>query len=169
MRKSLLLLVLIQILFSCSNDSECTKTINIPQVYFINNQSYTYNITQEVPCDFEEATTAVEISPPVFDNLSHEVRVFNFTPDTGSNTSRLEFEIALTNTGATRVTGVAVVTLDSDGTEIQLNFSDQNGGLCRALEANGSCVLSFDQETSLDLGLVNEVSFVRVDYFLISE
>ena len=163
-----LLLITMFIAFACSSDSEedCTKTITIPQYYRFNNQSYSYNITQEVPCDAPEPTEPKEIAPPVLENFSYEVLSWVFTPDTGHNTWRLQFEIKIDNPNNYAVSGVPVLTVDVDGLQTTSSFSANASVPCYELAAGSSCVLTFDQEESLDVAKVESFELLNVQYYL---
>lgn len=166
-QKLLNLLFFIFILSCSSSNDDCTKTIVIPQLYFVNNQSYSYNITQEVPCDFPEPSDPEVLNqPPELDNFSYEVLSFDFTPDTGSNTSRLQFEIKLNNPNNYAVSGVPILTINVDGLESSGSFSNEALIPCYQINANSNCILTYDQESSLDLGIINSVVLVDVNYYL---
>ncbi len=160
------LLVLIAALFlGCPSDEDddCLKTITIPQFYIVNNQTFSYDIKMEVPCDFEEPSQATQIEPPLLKNFSYEVLNFKYTPDTGNNTSRLQFEIKLINSNSFAAEGVPVLTINYDGLEVSSNFEINT---CGKLNANSSCIVSFDKQDSLDLGSVKTVNLVTVKYYL---
>jgi len=154
-------------ILSCSSDSndDCTKTITIPQVYFVNNQSYSYDTTQEVPCDFPEPQDAEVIEPPALEDFSYTVLNFMFTPDTGNNTNRLQFEIQLNNPNNFAATGLPILTLNTDGLESRGNLPGASIP-CLQINANGNCILTYDQQSSLDIGLVNSIDLINVEYFL---
>ncbi|NEV94000.1 hypothetical protein G3567_07555 [Psychroflexus sp. YR1-1] len=162
-------LILLSVLLVCgcsSNDDECMKTITIPQFYFINNRSYSYEITQEVPCDFPEPSEPELIAPPELENFAYEVLKFKYTPDTGNNTSRLEFEIQLTNPNDYPVSGVPILTLNADGLVYSGSFSNDASVPCYEINADSSCTLIYDQEESLDLGMLSALELVNVQYLL---
>ncbi len=151
------------LLFSCSsNNDDCTKTITVPKFYWMLNQVYNYNTTQEVPCDYIEPTDAKQIEPPALNGFTYEVISFVFTPNTGNNSSRLQYSIKLNNPNNYAVKGFAIITLNIDGfesTSSQLNR-------CSRIEANSNCILTYDKETSLDLGMINSVKLIKVAYYL---
>jgi hypothetical protein len=151
---------------SSNDDDDCTKTITIPQFYFFNNQSYSYDITQVVPCGTPEPSEPEMITPPELENFAYEVLNFEFTADTGNNTSRLEFEIKLDNPNDYSVTGVPILTIKSDELLYSSSFSDNASQPCFEIEANSSCVLTYDQEESLDVGIVKSVELINVQYLL---
>ena len=160
------LLSLAFILLACSSDdSDCTKIITIPQFYIVNNQSYTNNITQEVPCDFPEPTVAEMIQPPELENFNFEVLSFTFTPDTGNNTSRLQFEIQLNNPNSEAVSGIPFLTLNINGIESIRVFSENVNTPCFSISANSNCILAYDEQSSLDQG-INSIQLVDVNYYL---
>lgn len=170
MRKGLhykLLLICSLFISSCgSDDQNCMKTITIPQFYLVNNQSYSYDLTQEVACDFPEPETSIEIEPPLLENFSFTVLSFHFTPDTGNNTSRLQFEIELNNPNDFPVEGIPILTLATDGTEVMGSYSADASIPCTTLSPNSTCVLTYDKESSLDLGMISIIQFMDVAYYL---
>ena len=173
--KNCILVISTVFLFGCSSsddkandNADCMKTITIPQYYFINNQSYSYETTQEVPCDFPEPTVPELIQAPELEGFTYEVLKFEFTPDTGNNTSRLQFEIKLNNPNANAVSGVPMLTMNADGLVTTASFSNYASVPCLEIAANSSCILTFDQESSLDLAVINSIQLLNVEYFLIN-
>ena len=82
--------------FSCSsNEEECIKTVTIQQFYTVGNEIHSYNQEIDIPCGVNELTEPVNIEPPLLDGFSYEVINFEYTSDTGNNTTRLQFEIKL--------------------------------------------------------------------------
>lgn len=155
------------LLFCCSSDDngDCTKTITISQFFIINNQSYNYDITQEVFCDVPEPTAATFIEPPALSNFSYEVINFEFTPDTGNNTSRLQFEIRLVNSNEIAVTGFPLITWNINNLESKVNLSNSASIPCNQIEGNSDCILTYDLQSSLDTG-VNSIELLNVEYIL---
>ena len=156
------------ILFGCPSDDEddCLKTITIPQFYWMNNQSHSYDITQEVPCDFPEPTDAVQIEPPVLENFSYDVLNFEYISDTGNNTSKLKFEIQINNEKDHAIQGFPILTIESDGLIITGTYSNGMVNPCTKIDANSSCILTYEKEGSLDLGAANSVNLISVKYYL---
>lgn len=152
------------ILLNCSSndDNDCFKTITIPQFYYINNHVYNYNITQEVPCDLLESDKAIQIAPPSLKGFTYEVLNFVFTPNTGNNSSRLQFSIKLNNPTNNAVNGIAILTMNNDGIEYTVNYPNS----CNQIGANSSCIFNYDKESSLDLGVSNSIKLIKVDYYL---
>ena len=160
------------LLFGCSSnesDEDCMKTITIPQYYNINNQSYSYNIEQEVSCDTPEPTEPKLIAPPELEGFAYEVLKFEFTPDTGNNTSRLQFEIKLTNPNNYPVSGVPVLTVEVDGLQTKSSFSNNASVPCYEIAANSSCILTYDQEESRDVVIIDSYELVDVQYYITNE
>ena len=151
---------------SSEDESDCTKTITIPQFYFFNNQSYNYDISQEVSCNFPDAVSPELIEPPQLDNFTYTVVNFLFTPDTGNNTSRLQFEIELNNPNNYDVSGFPVLTISTDGLVSSGSFSNNASIPCYEINSNSNCNLVYDQQSSLDLGLISSVELIDVNYFL---
>lgn len=157
------------VLFGCpSDEDDCTETITIPQFYIINNESYSYDRELEVPCGSPKPTDAVQIEPPLLENFSYEVLSFVNTPDTGNNTSRLQFEIKINNPNDYKVKGVPILTIEFDGIVITGSYSSDASIPCTQIDANSSCILTYDKEASLDLGTVNSAKLIAVKYYLIN-
>ncbi|GHA49527.1 hypothetical protein GCM10007103_32990 [Salinimicrobium marinum] len=157
--------------FGCSSDDDnCMKTIIVQYEQVIQTPTgtaYLPEVTQEVPCDTPEPDPVQEIEEPGFlENFDYEVVSFNFTPDTGNNTSRLQFEIILKNRNNFSVTGVPVLTTVADGLKTSGSFSAQASSPCYEIDANGSCTLIYDQEYSLDQGLIESLELKTVQYFV---
>lgn len=163
-----ILLALSLSLSGCDSKEECKKKVVMPQGYFIGNQFYTYDILQEVPCDFPEAEIAKEIEPPKLENFSYEVIFFTFTPDTGENTSRLAFQIILNNPNDYDVNGVPVLTIASQGLEFIGGYTRDAINPCYSIAAASSCVFTFDKLYPIDvnIGTPQDISLVKVEYFL---
>lgn len=158
------------IISSCSenNDDDCTKTITIPQIYFVNNQSYNYDIEQDVPCDFEEPTEPEITDPPELENFSYEVLKFLFTPDTGNDTSRLEIEIVLDNNNNYDVTGVPVFTTSSGGLQgTGSGYVNDASQPCLSISANASCIFIYDvEESNIAIPPDTTIELLDVKYYL---
>ena len=166
--KHLLFILITVLFFSCGSNDDCMKTIIIPQFYYVNNQSYSYNTTQEVPCDFPEPNEPELTTPPLLENFTYEVLNFTFTPDTGNNTSRLQFEIKLNNNNNYSVTGVPILTLVSNGVlEFSTNYYSNYASIpCFGIDANSYCILTYDKEESLGSGELNSLTLKNVKYYL---
>ena len=165
--KIIFLLIITALFWGCSSSEEdCKKTIIIPQTYFVNNQSYSYDITQEVPCDFPEPEDIIQIDPPALENFTFEVLSFIYTENIENNTSRFQFEIILNNPNDYAAVGVPILTLNIDGLVTKASYSNNASIPCLEINAKSSCTLTFDQESSLDLGKINSIELVAVEYFL---
>ncbi|TBN04792.1 hypothetical protein EYD45_05900 [Hyunsoonleella flava] len=169
------LLFSLLLLFSCPSDDEdaCTKTIIVQFEQTISGPSgitFIPEITQEVPCDFPEPEVVEPIDQGnALTNFSYEVISFVFTPDTGNNTSRLQFEIKLNNENDFVVKGVPVLTIDSDNIQFSTSYSNDAIAPCYEIQANSSCNHTYDKETPLDPNLgppPSKFDLVSVKYVL---
>jgi hypothetical protein len=151
--------------FGCSADKDCMKTITIPaySIQTPTGSAYYPESKQEVSCDYE--ISPIKEAEPL-KNFSYEVLSFNFTPDTGRNTNRLQFEIKLNNLNDFVIKGAPVLTVNSDGLVSSGGFSKGAISTCYQIEAKSSCVFTFDQESTLELGKVNSLKLVKVEYYL---
>ena len=96
------------------------------------------------------------------ENVTYEVILFEFTPDTGNNTSRLRYEIKFSNPNNTAINGFHKITTNADGI-ISSNIATDSSP-CYLIEANSDCTVSFDEEQSFDIGMVNSIELVSVEY-----
>lgn len=168
--KLLILFFVATLIFSCSSskNEECTKSINVPTW---NGATMTIeNQRQIVPCDFDELSINEPVNgvPTELQNFSYEVLGFEFTPDTGNNTSRLRFEIILNNNNNFLAKGFPILNTIVDGTSTSANYSSDASISCSEILANSSCVFTLDKEYSLDTGIVNSITLDSVSYFIIN-
>ncbi|GEM_PF-1083739 len=161
--------------FSCSNTDEdtCTKTIIVQVEQTVSGPSGTTfipEITQEVPCDFPEPEVVEPIDEGnALTSFSYEVINFVFTPDTGNNTSRLQFEIKLNNENDFIVKGFPVLTIDSDNIQFVTSYANDAISPCFEIQANSSCNHTYDKETPLDPNLgppPSKFDLISVKYVL---
>lgn len=162
------LIILSALVLTCgSDDEDCMKTISIPKFYFVGNQSYSTEIFQEVPCDFPEPTAPEQIDAPILENFNYEILSLTITEDTGNNTWRLQFEIQLNNNNDFGVTGIPRLYVSSGGLEFSGSYSNNAINPCYSISANSNCILTFDQEESLDLAPAPQsFEITNVDYVL---
>lgn len=162
-------LLMVSTFSSCSSDDneDCTKTITIPQVYFVNGQSYSYDIEQEVDCSLAEPEVPQTIEIPFLENFSFQLLNFEYIPDTGNNTSRLAFEITLSNNNDFSVNGFPYLTLESDGlTFSSASYAQDAINPCLSIEANSNCSFVYDNQFPIDplVGTANSIEFVNVEF-----
>ena len=164
-------ILLIPTLFACPSDDECTKTITIPQTYFVGNQSYTQEITQEIPCDQQEPSDPGEIiEPPVLENFTYQILSFNYQPYTNTNTTRVQYEIQLNNHNNYDVIGIPILTAYDGHIEFSGNLSAEADEPCNEISANSSCILSFNKEYPIDPAVPPSSTYqiVNVEYVVIN-
>tara|TARA_R110002126_G_scaffold291757_1_gene456947 strand:+ start:8179 stop:8691 length:513 start_codon:yes stop_codon:yes gene_type:complete len=155
------------LLFSCGEEnSDCVKTITIPQIYYVNNQPHTIDSTQEVPCDFPDSIDLEIINPPKLENFSYHVIEFSHIVDTNANSVKLKIEVELINPNNANATGFANFTIQTDHTEFSTNYKGYATESCNLLEANSSCVYKLEIEHSLDLGYLKNPVLKDIEYFL---
>lgn len=161
----LILIILSAAVFGCSSTEDCTKTITIPSQTIItpSGSSFTPESSALVPCDY--VVTPIQEQLPL-QNFSYEVLNFQFTPDTGNNTNRLKFDIKLNNPNNFAISGFAYITVNVDGTVSSSGFLNGAISSCGQINANSSCIFSYDNESSLNLGLIQSVQLVDVKYYL---
>lgn len=94
--------------------------------------------------------------------VTNNVILWEYTPDTGNNTSRLRYEIEFNNPNDVAINGYYSLKQNADGL-VTTSFSS-NKSQCYQIEANSTCTLSFDKEETHDLGKLNSVSLISVEY-----
>ncbi|WP_407557640.1 hypothetical protein [Winogradskyella sp. 4-2091] len=155
----------------CPSEEECTQIIEIPQIYFVGSQSYTHIITQEVSCDFEVPEVPEIIEAPVLENFSYQILSFNYVPDTGNNTTLVQYEIQLNNHNNFDVSGFPILTIYNGDFKYSGNLSADADEPCNEISANSSCILSMNREYEIELGILppDTYQIVNVEYLAISE
>ncbi|PRP66956.1 hypothetical protein [Nonlabens agnitus] len=166
--RTILALCLIIVTTSCgSSDDDCMRSIVVPQFYQVGNQIYTTQGTIDVPCDFPDPTAAQPIEPPFLADFSYEILFFEFTPDTGNDTRRLQFDIQLNNNSNAAITGQPISTVVADEiTTTGSLFVNEATEPCLNIPANSSCIFSVDFEERLDVGIINSIEITNVQYLL---
>jgi hypothetical protein len=109
-------------------------------------------------------TIIVDPVDPVLLEITSDVINFEFTPDTGNNTSRLTYEIKFTNPNNLPVQGFPRVTLNIDGLVSTRIVS--SGSPCTEIAENFFCTLTFDEEESLNTAMINSIELVSVEYVI---
>ncbi|SHF59739.1 hypothetical protein SAMN05444483_101724 [Salegentibacter echinorum] len=169
----ILLLLLVFLISSCSSDDDCTKTIIVQYEHVIQTptgSTYLPEVTQEVPCSTPDPENQGEITESAkLENFSYEVLSFNYTPDTGNDTSRLQFEIKLMNNNDYTVSGAPILTMQVDDIKVSGSYSSEASSPCYELAANSSCILSFGKEESLELSQAQSVTLLDVEYLLTTD
>lgn len=149
-------------------DDDCTKTITFPgyTLYTPGGAVYQAERTQEIPCN-APVPDGGELGQNItyLSSFSVEVLEFDFTPDTGNNTSRLQFKIKLNNFNNFKAQGVPILTLLIDGEETTASYPRATVP-CNEIEANSSCIFTYDKETSLDVAIIENIVLVDVKYVL---
>lgn len=150
---------------SCSSTENCTKTIVIPSRTIITptGSAYIPESQSVVPCDY--VVTPIQEQTPL-QNFSYEVLNFTFTPDTGNNTNRLKFDIKLNNPNNYLIKGFPYFTVNVDGVVSSSGYTNGATSTCTEISANSSCVFSFDNQSSLNLGNIQSIQLVNVKYYL---
>ncbi len=98
------------------------------------------------------------------ENVTHNVLFWEFTPDTGNNSIRLRYEIEFHNPNDVPINGFYQITQNADGLETTLFSSNKSP--CYKIEANSSCILSFDGEDSFDIARINSIDLISIKYNL---
>ena len=103
-----------------------------------------------------------ELNFTTLKDITYEVILFEFTPDTGNNTSRLKYQIKFDNLNDISINGFHKITLNIDGL-VSSNIASSSSP-CYEISANSSCTISFDEEESFDTGMINSIELVSVEY-----
>ena len=173
MKKHLSLFILFTLLLSAcgsSNTAEesCAKTIIVQYGFTIRTPFGTTiipEITQEVDCDFPEPTVAQSIEQlPRLQQFSYEILSINVTPDTGNNTSKVEYSVRLNNLSNETVKGIPYVTTRINNQNFTTAGPNNSG--CTELQANSSCVLNYSAEESLNIGMITAFNIVNIEYLI---
>jgi hypothetical protein len=95
--------------------------------------------------------------------ITHEVLLFEFTPDTGNNSSRLRYNIKYTNTNNVAVKGTSIVTMNYDG--IILTPIKKVPPYIE-IAANSSFTESYNVESAFtpDIGKTKSIKLVSVEF-----
>ena len=165
-RKVLLSFIFVFILSCSSSEEDCKKTIIVQYSYTIVTPTGTTiipEISQVVNCDFPEPDVAETIEElPKLNAFSYDVTELIVIPDTGNNTSRISYKITISNLSDANVKGIPYVTtrINNDS----FTSSSANTSNCLELQANSSCEITYDVESSLNLGTLTSFEIIDVNY-----
>jgi len=96
------------------------------------------------------------------ENITYDVLLWEFTPDTGNDTQRLQWEIEFHNPNNVTITGFYRITQNADG--LVATILSTNLSSCYQIEANSSCTVSFDGEDSHNIAMTNSIDLVSIEY-----
>lgn len=98
-------------------------------------------------------------------SITYEVLFFEFTADTGDNSSRLKYNIKYTNLNNVAVKGTTAETLDYDGLILT---PVKRVPPYIEISANSSYTESYDVESpfEINLGKINSIKFVSAEFIL---
>ncbi len=107
-----------------------------------------------------------ELNFTTLKHVTYEVLFFEFTPDTGNNTSRLKYDIQFNNPNSVAINGFHKITLRTTSNGVPLVSSNiaTDASPCYEISANSNCTISFDEEQSLDTGMITSIELVSVAY-----
>ncbi|WP_296637279.1 hypothetical protein [Polaribacter sp.] len=167
-RKALLSFILIFILSCSSSEEDCEKTIIVQYGFTISSPTGTTiipEISQVLDCDFPEPDVAETIEE--FQRLnafSYEVTELIVIPDTGNNFSSVSYKITISNLSDANVKGIPYVTtrINNDS----FTSTSANTSNCLELQANSSCEITYDVESSLNLGSLTSFEIIDVNYLI---
>ncbi|MFK8060915.1 MAG: hypothetical protein AB8B78_12600 [Polaribacter sp.] len=158
-------LFLLIITFGCSDGNGCVDRVTIPDNVEKTASGFTFTPSSwiDLPCDYDLSNLldVSEVSP----NFSFEIVSFKFTPDTGKNTSKLEFEVKLTNNCNKSIEGLPIFIMRIDGVESSKNYIE-NTNNCTSFTVNETCNFNYSKETSLETGKVKSLELVAVKFLL---
>nr|WP_315197309.1 hypothetical protein [uncultured Flavobacterium sp.] len=101
-------------------------------------------------------------------SITYEVIQFEYTPDTGKNTSRLRYEIKFTNPNNVAVKGNYKITYDADGLILTPIRRVPNDDPYEKIGANSFYTAKYDVETALNptLGTIKSIKFLSAEFVL---
>lgn len=101
-------------------------------------------------------------------NITYEVILFEYTPDTGNNTSRFRYQIKFNNPNNVAVRGNYKITYDADGLILTPITKVPNDNPYDKIEANSFYIASYDVESALNptLGTLKSIKFVSAEFVL---
>ena len=104
-------------------------------------------------------------------SITYEVLLFDYTADTGNNTSRLRYEIKFTNPNNVDVKGNYKITYDADGLILTPIRKVPNDDPYEKIGANSFYTASYDVESAIDIniGKVNSIKFVTAEFIFATE
>lgn len=167
MKFSSVFIVLITLLLciSCAENYGCVERVTVADNVTKEGNTFTFTPSYwvDLPCD--DDITERQNTSEVLKNFTYKVRSFNFISDTGNNSSKLSFEIALENNNNFSVEGLPIFTMREDGVEFNKSYTSETGS-CSTIGANETCILTYQEETSFDFEKIESLALLSVKYLL---
>jgi len=100
------------------------------------------------------------------EDIQVEVSFFIYTPQVGTTPDRLQYEIIFTNPNDIGVIGFYHVTTRATFGEevVEAAMLSTNNSVCYEIEANSSCVFSYDETGDINIGTADSIEFVSATY-----
>ena len=95
-----------------------------------------------------------------------EVLSFEYTPDTGNDTNRLQYKIKFTNSNNFDVQGYYEVFFRNGDLSYSRSSISSSENQCNKIVANSDCTFSFDEQDPLDI-VSGEIELVSVEYTIL--
>ena len=111
---------------------------------------------------FLSSCNSSESEENVLENVSSEILLFEFIPDTGNNSSILRYEIEFTNPNDVAVTGSYTINFETEG--IGWSRSSTNVSPCTQIGANSNCTITFEEEGQVDPGTPDSIRIASIEY-----
>ena len=119
-------------------------------------------------CLFLMSCSNNDDTPPVstgLQDVTSELILFEYTQDTGNDSSRLRYRVQFNNPNFQIVQGVWRVTINTDGVESTMVSNAQSQ--CAVINGNSNCSISFNEESPHINGMPNSIEFVSAVYTII--
>jgi hypothetical protein len=100
-------------------------------------------------------------------NVTYEVLLFEYTPDTGNNSSRLHYEIKYTNPNNVAIKGVSHITSNYDGL-ILTPIKKVPPYIEIAANSSFTEVYNVEEPFNLTLGKINSIKLVSVEFIIVN-
>lgn len=100
--------------------------------------------------------------------ITYEVLLFKYTPDTGNNSSRLEYNIKYTNPNNTAIKGFSNITMNYDGL-ILTPIKRLPPYIEIAANSNFTESYNVEEPFNLELGKINSVKLVAVKFNIVTD
>lgn len=113
-------------------------------------------------CENDDVPDIQEEQAIELEDIAIDIVSFEFTTDTGNNSSRLQYQIKFSNPNTINITGFYKITLNTDG--LITNTLSSNRSPCFSINANSQCTVNFDEEESFDIGMINSIVLISVEY-----
>lgn len=164
-KTAVLYFILIFLFSQCAQNYGCVERVTIQDNVSKTESGFEFEPSYwiDLPCDYD-VENKIKTSK-VVNNFTYKLVRYNYTPNTGNNSSKLEFEVILENNNNFEIEGLPIFIMSGDGIEFSANYH-VNSSSCSSISANSTCTFTYEKETPFTEESFSTLELVGIKFLL---